>query len=135
MNKLLNLRTEIDQLNNDYFNFLNERQKLICSVVSSKLENNLPLFDSNREFEIFQKHREDLKKLPLEILLSYSLLIESQVNFEKEFYPRWSQRVHLNTDDVSGKLYEQINPILLKAIRPELFSLLHFIEKFKYLNS
>ncbi len=65
MNRLDDIRNEIDKLDNELIKGLVERFSLVTEVVNYKMENNLEIEDSNREEEILKKIEEKIDDVEL----------------------------------------------------------------------
>ncbi len=121
------LRSEIDSLNSTFFKTLSQRRDCARKIQEGKVSHQAVCFDPVREEVIFSLHKDELEKCSIKEILSFSLLMESQAG---ENYPAWSKRIHLKSFE--GKLYEQINPLLLKIIRPLEYQKLELKESYQF---
>lgn len=126
------LRLKLLNLNIELFELMSKRTQYVHKIQEQKLSENLKVFDPKREVLLFAKIQIDLKKLTLKQLFAFSLIIENDASTFCSSYPFWSERVHIL--NASGKLIEQINPILLKAYDTRLFSELSLKLDFDFIN-
>lgn len=128
---LHDLRKELSDLTLDIFKLLEERREVSGSI--QKLKAIYPgfyKFDSKRETEIFSHFRKSLENKSVKELLAISLIIEDHAGQgESHSYPAWSSQIHL--EKAVHELFAQVNPLLLKLIRPDLFAQLTLREEFK----
>jgi chorismate mutase len=109
-------REHLDELFEQYADLLYERRSVVTQIKQIKKTQMKKPFDQEREEAFFKKCQEKLNEFSLPELLSYSLLMEAHAGDD---YPKWSSRVHL--ENIDNELHEQINPLILKIIRPKLF--------------
>ncbi len=90
-------------------------------------------YDPEREADLFKKLTPEIKELSLKELLAFSLIMEDQATaMAPGSYPSWSQSCHLS--EPSKDLASMVNPLLLKASHPELFSRLKLTAEFAFLK-
>ena len=84
-----------------------------------------------REWVVFRRHKTLLSEMQWGELLCFSLLMESQAG-QRGDYPQWHLAIHLVESVGDGPLADIhcINPLLLKAVRPELFAQLPLRDEF-----
>lgn len=70
---LENQRQKIDEIDREIVNLFEERMKIVVEVAKIKKENNIEIFDSNRENKVIEKVKKYLKDKNLE-------------NYLEEFY-------------------------------------------------
>jgi len=129
------LRAEISALNQEFFSLL-EKRNLVCQEIQQQknLQGIHAAYDPRREFEVFESFLPPIQALSLKELLAFSLLMEAHAEGKKrESYPQWSQKVHLQNMP-SEELFHLINPLLLKANKPELFNQLNLSADFIFLK-
>lgn len=134
LNKLSKLRDDLYNLNINFLKLVRERKKIVSQIFHEKRKSQIDHFDYLREHVLFKKMQSDLKKLSVQELLSFSLLIESHaVNQKESEYPRWSMKTHINLDEkqinkkkikfcieensCDFEILLLINPILIKYAR------------------
>lgn len=124
------LRAELSKTNKKLITLLSERKKISNKIqIKKKNTQSWSSFDYDQEVKVFTELKADLDFLALKELLSFSLIMESHAQSNDEnHYPSWSRGEHLINAPKS--IQEQINPILLKIIKPKLFSELQTNEKF-----
>lgn len=109
MNKLLDLRITLDTLNNDLFDLLSKRKKLVSKIQQAK---EIPgSLDHLRELTLFKTNSEKLYLLSELELLAFSLIME---NHAGDNYPAWSKGEHL--ENSSRDVIEMINPFLIASL-------------------
>ena len=125
------LRVQLELINREILWLFFKRRKVIEAIIEKKssLCPQGSLYDPERELKVFEKLRPFLKEMDLEELLSFSLLIEIHVRRKNSNYPCWSQGKHSRENSLG--LVNQINPLLLKVVRPSLFKNLVFKEGFQ----
>lgn len=131
---LAQCREALFQLNSEFFLLLSERRALSLQVQELKnVSGRYCHFDPEREKLLFSKMKEEIKGLTLKELLAFSLIMEDQaMAMAPGSYPAWSGSIHLT--EVSHEIYAMINPMLLKATHPDLFTRLKFNPDFIFLN-
>jgi chorismate mutase len=119
---LAQLREALAQLNSEFFLTIAERRNLTVRIQEFKdSTGRYSHYDPDREKDIFALFQEQLKTLSTKELLAFSLIMEDHATaLAPGSYPGWSSCVHL----VNPKkdLYEMINPLMLKASRPDFFN-------------
>lgn len=132
---LAQYREGLLQLNTQFFQILSERRTLCMKIQELKeTSGRFAHYDPERERDLFKQLEEDLKVLTIKELLSFSLIMEDQAQaMAPGAYPTWSQGIHLS-ESSSRELFTMINPLLLKATRPELFSRLQLTSEFSFLK-
>lgn len=132
--KLTELREALEKLNSEFFQAVSLRRETaiqIQKLKSSKEE--FPNFDPQREIDVFRKFQKELASLTEKELLSFSLIMEDQaMSLRPDSYPTWSHFVHLSSHN--SRLYEMINPMILKIVRPNLFNSLSLSSEFSFLK-
>lgn len=73
MNKLEELRKNIDQIDDNIIKLFIERMDVVKEVIAYKIENNIPILDSSRESKMVEKNmnkvrKEEYKKYYISIL-------------------------------------------------------------------
>ena len=127
---LTKLREALDQLNKQWFSLVQERRELVSQIQSVKLVGSLPHFDYDRESALFSDLLKLLAPLHLKELLAFSVLMEAHAG-SPERYPAWSEGVHLA--ELPLKDFHRINPVLLKAVHPDLFKTLRIAPDYTFL--
>ncbi len=119
---LRDLRKQLSDLTLDIIELMGKRRAVGHEVQSAKISGSgFYRFVPKREIEIFSHFSDVLKDKSVKELLSISLMIEDHAQQgESHTYPAWSSQIHL-TGPVT-ELYGQINPLLLKLQRPDLYS-------------
>jgi len=127
-------REALLQLNSEFFLMLSERRSVSLKIQEMKgSSGRYSHFDPEREKVLFEHMREELKVPSIKELLAFSLIMEDQaMAMAPGSYPTWSSQVHLT--EASKELYAQINPLLLKISRPELFFRLNLNPEFSFLK-
>jgi chorismate mutase len=125
------LRKKLSDLTLDILELMDRRRVIALSIQQLKSEHpGFYRFDPERELEIFKHFSAVLANKSIKELLSISLMIEDHAQQgESHSYPAWSSQIHL--EGVHSELFGQINPLLLKLVRPDLFSQLPLREEFK----
>lgn len=131
---LAQYREALLQLNTQLFMIVSERRFVSQKIQDLKTETGkYPHFDPTREKLLFEQFKEQISKLSIKELLSFSLIMEDQaMAMAPGSYPSWSSGIHLNGN--SGELFGMINPILLKFARPEIFERLNLGPEFSFLK-
>ena len=131
---LSQFREVLMQLNSEFFLMLSERRAVSLKIQELKGgSGRYSHFDPEREKLIFEHMREEMKGVSIKELLAFSLIMEDQASaMAPGSYPHWSTEVHLIQP--SHELYAQINPLLLKNSRPELFLRLDLNSDFSFLK-
>jgi len=131
---LAQYREALLQLNSEFFLILAERRLASLKVQEMKIGSGMySNFDPEREKILFNKMKDEMKGLSIKELLAFSLIMEDQaMAMAPGSYPTWSNGIHLTAS--SKDLYAMINPLLLKANRPELFGRLSLNPDFSFLK-
>ncbi len=130
---LAQLREALAQTNSEFILTLEERRKLCLQIQTLKDRSGVSHYDPEQEKRIFSQGSTQLKKLSLKELLAFSLVMEDQAQaMAPGTYPAWSSRVHLK--ESQGDLFELINPLLLKIVKPEAFRRLTLESDYVFLN-
>lgn len=132
--KLSIYRESLFQLNTQFFLILSERRLLSLKIQELKgSSGRFSHFDPEREKGLFEQVKTELKELSLKELLAFSLVMEDQaMAMAPGSYPAWSSGHHLS--DSGDELYHMINPLMLKACRPEMFQRLVLNAEFSFLK-
>jgi len=131
---LTQYREALLHLNTQFFMIVSERRFISQKIQDLKTEmGNYPHYDPAREILLFKQFQEQITKLTIKELLSFSLIMEDQaMAMAPGSYPSWSSGIHL--DAMSKELFCMINPLLLKSARPEIFERLNFTADFSFLK-
>ena len=131
---LAQYREALLQLNSEFFLTVGERRRLSVKIQEFKTsEGRYSHFDPEREKEIFQLFQTQLKSLSLKELLAFSLIMEDHaMAMAPGSYPAWSSMIHLSNP--KNEMIEMINPLMLKASRPESFNRLNLSAEFSFLK-
>lgn len=132
--ELTQLREALAQLNSEFFLTLAERRNLTVRIQEIKGNSGrYSHYDPDREKEVFNLVKVQLKNLTIKELLAFSLVMEDHaMAMAPGSYPAWSNLVHLNNPKHDP--YEMINPLLLKICLPDLFSRINLIPDFSFLK-
>ena len=123
------LRIQIESINRRIVQLFSERKKIVQAIIAQKDQGSS--YDAKRESIVFEQLKLFLLAMEIGELLSFSMLMESQViSCGVNDYPRWSLGEHLM--DEPRELIHQINPLLLKIVRPKLFSKLCLKKEFQF---
>lgn len=108
MKSLPKLRTDLEELNREFFSLLERRKKLVSEIQSLKSKaSEYPHYDERREKELFSKLKTELLKLSKRELLAFSLIVEEHAKGgDEKAYPSFFK----------GDLGEGMNPNLKKVI-------------------
>lgn len=117
MNSLINLRDKLLKENLELIKSISFRKELVRSIHQVKMEKYLNAYDIKRELEVFNLIKSDLKRLTLNELFSFSLIMEDQVRCINKFYPAWSMQEHL--DIKTNQFTDGTNPLLLAIFYKE----------------
>src|SRR5690606_36995470 len=131
---LAQYREALLQLNSEFFLTVGERRRLSVKIQEFKAsEGRYSHFDPEREKEIFNLFQTQLKSLSLKELLAFSLIMEDHaMAMAPGSYPTWSSMIHLSHP--KNEMIEMINPLMLKASRPESFNRLNLSAEFSFLK-
>ena len=131
--KLTELRESLENVNNSLFKLFKQRRELVEAIQSLKSSpgDMWAAYDSVREKDLFKRLEAKLRALDLKELLAFSLLMEGHAKSPQN-YPAWSEGVHLSGS--SQEVHHQINPLLLKTVRPDLFESLSLRPSFIFLR-
>lgn len=130
---LAQLREALAQANSEFILNVDERRKLCLQIQTLKERSGVSHYDPDQEKKVFTQGSVELKKLSLKELLAFSLVMEDQAQaMAPGTYPAWSSRVHLK--ESNGDLFELINPLLLKILKPEAFKRLTLANDYVFLN-
>lgn len=132
--KLHQLRQELLATNEKLIKSMLLRKEQVHAIQEIKVSGGKNIFCPEREFELFTALKTQLCDLSLRELLSLSLIIEEDAcsfSNTKNIYPAWSEGEHLQI--APTKLFEQINPIMLKVIKPMLFKELKLKAHFDFI--
>ena len=131
---LAQFREALAQLNSEFFLLLKERRALCLKIQELKKPNHsYQHYDPEREKTLFTQLSSELKNLSLKELLAFSLIMEDQaMAMAPGSYPNWSQKIHLlfKNDEIQS----QINPLLLKICKPNIFQTLELTPEFNFLK-
>jgi monofunctional chorismate mutase len=61
MDKLIELRNKIDELDTKIISLYEERMKVVIEVIQYKIENNIPILDNSREAIMLEKNLNKIK--------------------------------------------------------------------------
>jgi len=127
---LRQLRKELSDLTLDILELMDKRRVVAKGIQKMKSPaKDFYRFDPKREFEIFAHFETSLKDKSIKELLAVSLMIEDHAQQgEPHTYPSWSSQLHL--EHPVAELFAQVNPLLLKQIRPDLYSQLQLRPQF-----
>ena len=127
-------REALLQLNTQFFLMISERRSLSLKIQEMKESSGrYSHFDPERERDIFSLVKEEMKGLTIKELLGFSLIMEDQaMAMAPGSYPAWSSGVHLVEPTLDQ--FGMINPLLLNAVRPELFNRLNLNADFSFLK-
>lgn len=131
---LAQLREALAQLNSEFFLTIAERRNITVKIQEFKESTGrYSHYDPDREKEIFSLFKEQLKNLTTKELLAFSLIMEDHATaLAPGSYPGWSNCVHIA--DPKRELHEMINPLMLKAARPDFFNRLTLSQEFSFLK-
>ncbi len=131
---LAQLRESLAQANSELFLTIQERRKICVKVQEFKEhKGRYSHYDPEREKQVFEQFKSEMKDLSLKELLAFSLIMEDQAQaFAPGAYPTWSQKSHLK--DLRNEIYEMINPLMLKISRPEMYAKLQLNSDFEFLK-
>lgn len=130
---LAQLREALAQTNSEFIINVDERRKLCLQIQTLKEKSGVAHYDPDQEKKVFSQASNELKKLSLKELLAFSLVMEDQAGaMAPGTYPSWSNRVHIK--EAKGELFELINPLLLKVVKPEAFRRLSLASDYVFLN-
>ena len=132
--ELTQLREALAQLNSEFFLTIAERRNLTVRIQEIKGNSGrYSHYDPDREKEVFNLIKVQLKNLTIKELLAFSLVMEDHaMAMAPGSYPAWSNLIHLNNP--KNDLYEMINPLLLKICMPDLFSRITLAADFSFLK-
>ncbi len=132
--ELARLREALAQLNSEFFLTISERRSLTVRIQGFKdSKGRYAHYDPDREVELFNSLKIQLKNLTFKELLAFSLIMEDHATaMAPGSYPSWSNRTHLA--QTKNELFEMINPLLLKVSHPEFFERLSLIPDFSFLK-
>lgn len=132
--ELAQLREALAQLNSELFLTFAERRRLTVKIQEYKgASGRYSHYDPEREKTIFTLFQPQLKTLSLKELLAFSLIMEDHaMAMAPGSYPAWSTMTHLQNP--KKELIEMVNPLMIKASRPETFSRLTFTAEFGFLK-
>ena len=128
---LTDLRSSLEKINIELIQMLIDRRDLVSQIQHIKKLENANHFDPGQEWIVFSNLSNDLNEWSLEEILAFSLIMQSHVGKESN-YPRWSTGEHLVKK--SDNIIDQINPILLAKLKPELVESLEFNNSFKFVK-
>jgi len=128
------LREALAQLNSELFLTITERRNLTMKIQEYKDSmGRYPHYDPEQEKRLFLLYEDQLRKLSIKELLSFSLIMEDQaMAMAPGSYPVWSEFTHVLTP--TKELYEMINPLLIKIARPDFFNRLTLSGEFSFLK-
>lgn len=130
---LVELRENLRDLNHQLFELFLQRRSLVEQIQQQKNQTGaFAAFDPQREVQFFHDLKDVLASLSFSELLAFSLLMEGQAG-APACYPAWSEGVHLL--EAPSHKEHKLNPILLKAMRPEAFAKLKLTPPFSFLQS
>jgi chorismate mutase len=132
--ELSQLREALAHLNSEFFLTVAERRSLCVRIQEFKTSGGkYSHFDPERELEVFNLFKSQLKNLSIKELVAFSLIMEDQaMAMAPGSYPSWSNMTHLTGR--KNELYEMVNPLMLKVSRPEFFNLLTLSSEFSFLK-
>lgn len=124
------LRKQLSDLTLDILELMGKRKSVGKEVQSAKITGaGFYRFVPKRELEIFTHFNDVLQDKSVKELLALSLMIEDHAQQgESHTYPAWSSQIHLVHP--TTELYGQINPLLLKLLRSDLYSQLTLRQEF-----
>jgi chorismate mutase len=130
---LHDLRKELSDLTLNLFELLDQRREVAGSIQKLKITHpGFFRFDPKREYEVFSHFSRILENKSVKELLAISLIIEDHAGQgESHTYPAWSSQIHL--DRPVHELFGQVNPLILKIVRPDLFAQLELRDEFSSL--
>lgn len=133
---LAELRQQLSLINQRLLGILKERRQVVASIQAEKKAQDLASFSVAQEKELFQNELfcKECRSLSTGELLAFSILWETQANTLGD-YPAWSQRIHIEQGQLGLQFEEQMNPIMLKAIRPQSFAQLSLKPAYAYLKN
>jgi chorismate mutase len=129
ISQIQSLRFEIAKINNNILTLILERKNILNLMIKNKeneTSNNFyPFYDCEREWDVFKEHHLLLRQMSLKEALAFSLVMEEQISTEdKNLYPQWSEKIHLNKTHLN-LIPEMINPLLLYHVDPIAYFQLH----------
>lgn len=83
MNKLLDLRNNIDEIDVELIKLFEKRMSLVQEVIEYKINNNIQIDDLDREKKMLEKHELLIKNKSY--LNSYQSFLKSIINISKQF--------------------------------------------------
>ncbi|MFA5770110.1 MAG: chorismate mutase [Patescibacteria group bacterium] len=78
MNKIEDLRKQIDEIDGQIISFLAKRMKIVNDIGKHKKKNNIPVFDESRWQKVIKSKRGFIKKI-WEIIHKEALKIEQAI--------------------------------------------------------
>ncbi|MCT4640777.1 MAG: hypothetical protein N4A33_00665 [Bacteriovoracaceae bacterium] len=126
MSRLEQRRSELEDIGIQLFSLLENRKLLVSQI--QELKDVSSSFDVNREKVLFSNQKSKLLKLSLQELLAYSLIIESHAYSFNGTYPKWSEQVHLASQNQT--IESRINPVLLALYDKKRYDSLQLNEEF-----
>ena len=124
------LRVQLEFVNQKILQLFFERRELVKAIIAQKCSRGV--YDPQREWEVFRRHKDLLQRMEWMEVLSFSLLMEAQAYGQDEQYPQWHLGIHLEREHEEQLLpiIHQINPLLLKTIHSGRFAQLPLRAKF-----
>ena len=130
MESLTNLREQLKDLTQQYFQLINFRKALVAKIQKTKPQDKKYFaFDPFQEKQIFKLQKEHLQNMSPRELLAYSLIMEEHASVTINAYPQWSQGEHISGQNMD--LLSYVNPILLAVVHKEKYDELPLNEQFK----
>jgi chorismate mutase len=128
------IREALAQLNSELFLTISERRILTIKIQEFKPSaGRYSHYDPERERDIFYLFSTQLKGLTIKEVLAFSLIMEDQaMAMAPGSYPAWSTYSHLLNP--AREIFEMVNPLLLKIVRPEFFNRLTLSHEFGFLK-
>lgn len=90
MNKLENVRIEINKIDKEMAKLFEQRMKAVEDVIEYKIENNMDIFDSSREKEVIEKNTKLLENDKYSKY--YVEFIENLMNISKKYQKKISEK-------------------------------------------
>lgn len=90
MNKLENVRIEINKIDKEMAKLFEQRMKAVEDVIEYKIENNMDIFDSSREKEVIEKNTKLLENDKYSKY--YVEFIENLMSISKKYQKKISEK-------------------------------------------
>ena len=103
-NDLLNFRNEINNIDKKIVKLLSKRKKLVLNIAQSKIQNNRPIRDINREKNLLSKLTSLGKEKNLDpdyIIRLFQLIIEESILTQKTLLKKFQNKNSINQNIIS----------------------------------